>query len=101
MRVSLHTGDPGEIGGGIADEANYDGYRRVEERFTGRGTIGDNFSEVEAVACFPQCTGGFNRIRFFGLIADGVLVDKGELEEELVVGNGVMTELTIKHRSSV
>lgn len=63
LYVSLHTGDPGEAGTQLTNEADYTGYTRIAVSRDGAGwTVSGNQAENTAEITFPECTGGANTI---------------------------------------
>lgn len=68
LYVSLHTGDPGEAGTQLTNEADYTGYARVAvARDSGGWTVSGSQASNTAEITFPECTAGSNTITHVGI----------------------------------
>lgn len=99
LKVSLHTGDPGEAGDQTTSEATYGGYARVSvNRTTGGWVVTTNSVSPAATVSFPACTAGSNTITHFAIgsasSGAGVLYYSGTVSPNISVSSGVTPLLT-------
>lgn len=97
LTVALHTGDPGEAGTQLTNEATYTSYARVNVARTGGGwAVSGNSVTPAAAITFPAATGGSETITHFS-VGTGVsneLLYSGTVTPNIVVSDGVTPELT-------
>jgi len=97
LGVALHTGDPGEAGTQLTNEAAYTSYARVDVARTGGGwTVTDNSVSPAANIDFPAATGGSETETHFsvGKASSDVLLFSGTVTPNIVVSSGVTPRLT-------
>ena len=97
LGVALHTGDPGEAGTQLTNEAAYTSYARVDVARTGGGwTVTDNSVSPAANIDFPAATGGSETETHFsvGKASSDVLLVSGTVTPNIVVSSGVTPRLT-------
>ena len=97
LGVALHTGDPGEAGTQLTNEAAYTSYARVDVARTGGGwTVTDNSVSPAANIDFPAATGGSETETHFsvGKASNDDLICSGTVTPNIVVSSGVTPRLT-------
>lgn len=97
LGVALHTGDPGESGSQLTNEAAYTSYAREDiARTTGGWTVTANSVSPVAAITFTQATGGSETETHFsvGKASNDDLLFSGTVTPNIVVSNGVQPELT-------
>ena len=100
IRVSLHTGDPGEAGAQNTSETTYGGYVRVLVARTTVGyTVAANQATNAAAITFVEATTGPQTVTFWGMgeatTGAGVLIVSGSIDTPtagLVVNIGVQPQ---------
>jgi hypothetical protein len=97
LGVALHTGDPGEAGTQLTNEAAYTSYAREDIlRTSGGWTVsGDSVTPVAAIT-FTAATGGSETETHFsvGKASNDDLLFYGTVTPNIVVSDGVTPELT-------
>lgn len=101
LYVSLHTSDPGDVGGQATNETTYTSYARVAVARSGSGwTVSGNSVSPAANIDFPECTGGTATITHFGIGTNatagqaGYLMYSGTVTPNISVSTGVTPRLT-------
>jgi len=99
LPYSLHTADPGEAGDQSTNEITYTSYARVNVARTGGGhTVTANSVSPAANVDFPAGTGGSGTATHFivgtALTGSGKCLFYGEIEPDIVCGDGVTPRLT-------
>jgi hypothetical protein len=99
LYFSLHTADPGEAGDQTTSEAAYTSYARVAVARSGAGfTVTANAVAPAANVSFPAGTGGSGTATHWGIgtasSGAGVLLYKGTITPNIVMGNGITPILT-------
>lgn len=96
--VCLLTDDPGEEGS-IENEADYDGYERLEiERGSTEWEESEGTVQNKNVLSFSECSGGANDISYFGICKTSNgddMIWYGELPNILYVTAGVRPQYNI------
>jgi hypothetical protein len=96
LSVALHTGDPGEAGDQMTNEAAYTSYARVAvARTSGGWTVTGNSVSPAADIIFPAATGGSETLTHWSVgtgVADKLLY-KGTLSPTVAVSIGVAPKL--------
>jgi len=97
LTIALHTGDPGEAGTMLTNEATYTSYaRQTVARTSGGFTVSGDNAVLAANLDFPAATGGSETITHFS-IGTGVsdnLMYSGTVTPNIVVSSGVTPRLT-------
>lgn len=106
LYVSLCTGDPGEAGTQVTNEAAYTGYARVAVSRANDGsgwTVSGNSVSNTAAIAFPKCTGGSETYTHFsiGYAASGAttvcykgnLKDSGGTNTSLAVSANIIPQI--------
>lgn len=98
LYVSLHTGDPGEAGDQTTNEIGYTSYARVAVTRGSGWTVAGNTVNPAAAITFPAGTGGAGTATHFGVgtaaSGAGQLLYSGEIDPDIVCGDGVTPQLT-------
>lgn len=99
LYMSLHTGDPGEVGDQTTSEAAYTSYARVAVARSGAGfTVSGNAVALAADVTFPTGSGGSGTATHWGVGTEasgaGVLLYKGAISLSIVMGSGITPTLT-------
>jgi len=97
LGVALHTGDPGEAGTQLTNEAAYTSYARVDvARTSGGWTVTANSVSPAANIDFPAATGGSETETHFsvGKASNDDLICSGTVTPNIVVSSGVTPRLT-------
>jgi hypothetical protein len=97
LYVSLHTGDPGEAGTALTNEAAYASYARVAVPRSGAGwTVTGNAVANAELVQFPQCTGSSETETHFAVskaaAGAAVVLYKGALSSSLAVSSGIQPQ---------
>lgn len=97
LYVALHTGDPGEAGSALTNEAAYGSYARVAVARSGAGwTVTGNAVTNAALVQFPICTSGTETETHFSVVKEAsgaaVVMYKGALSASLGVSSGIQPQ---------
>jgi hypothetical protein len=96
LYIALHTGDPGEAGTAVTNEADYGSYARVAvTKASGWTDSGSTFSNAGLLQ-FPQCTSGNNTLQNWSVVTTpsgaGQVLYSAALTSSLAVSSGIQPQ---------